>query len=134
MSKTKKNNNNNTKAGAPNDYNNTNRSVLSSQPILLHSISLNNGNNHQINHNNNNNNNTNHYNNGHEAPKAGTVKKNKKIDKSQISGPTGFRVVQHVGLTNNNFEVNKTSAFFFSFCCLYCLFSVVILFDEINFS
>jgi hypothetical protein len=37
--------------------------------------------------------------------KFGTLKKNKKIDKSQISSPTGFRVVQHVGLSNNNFEV-----------------------------
>lgn len=46
--------------------------------------------------------------------KFGTVKssnkdtnKKKKIDKSQISAPTGFKVVQHVGLSsnNNNFEV-----------------------------
>jgi hypothetical protein len=49
--------------------------------------------------------------NSQSSQKFGTVKKNKKIDKSQISGPTGFRVVQHVGLTNNNnFEV------------LYCFF------------
>ena len=40
-----------------------------------------------------------------DSNKFGTNKKNKKIDKSQISGPTGFRVVQHVGLSNNNFEV-----------------------------
>jgi hypothetical protein len=31
-------------------------------------------------------------------------KKNEKIDKSQISSPTGFRIIQHVGLSNNNFE------------------------------
>ena len=37
--------------------------------------------------------------------KFGTVKTKKKFDKSQISGPTNFRVVQHVGLNNNNFEV-----------------------------
>ena len=37
--------------------------------------------------------------------KNGTVKTKKKFDKSQISGPTNFRVVQHVGLNNNNFEV-----------------------------
>lgn len=40
-----------------------------------------------------------------ETSRFGTLKKNKKVDKSQISGPTGFRVVQHVGLTDNNFEV-----------------------------
>lgn len=34
-------------------------------------------------------------------------KKAKKISKAEISYPTGFRVVQHVGLTNGkNFEVN----------------------------
>jgi hypothetical protein len=42
------------------------------------------------------------------SQKLATGKKGKKIDKSQISGPTGFRVVQHVGLTtNNNFEVQN---------------------------
>lgn len=40
--------------------------------------------------------------------KFGTLKKNKKIDKSQISSPTGFRIVQHVGLSNNNFEVSRS--------------------------
>lgn len=43
-------------------------------------------------------------------------KKKKKIDKSQISGPTGFKVVQHVGLSTNNttsnFEVIFTFLFF----------------------
>ena len=38
--------------------------------------------------------------------KFGTLKKNKKFDKSQISGPTNFRLVQHVGFSNNNFEIN----------------------------
>ena len=35
--------------------------------------------------------------------------KKKKIDKSQISGPTGFKVVQHVGLStsSNIFEVTN---------------------------
>ena len=37
--------------------------------------------------------------------KNSTVKTKKKFDKSQISGPTNFRLVQHVGLNNNNFEV-----------------------------
>lgn len=44
--------------------------------------------------------------------KSGTLKnkKNKKIDKSQISNPTGFRVVQHVGLSSgNNFEINLSA-------------------------
>lgn len=44
-------------------------------------------------------------------------KKKKKIDKSQISGPTGFKVVQHVGLSNNNstsnFEVKIITFLFF---------------------
>ncbi len=38
--------------------------------------------------------------------KSGTLKKNKKIDKSQIRSPSGFRIVQHVGLSDNNFEVS----------------------------
>ena len=47
-----------------------------------------------------------------ETSKFGTLKnkKNKKIDKSQISNPTGFRVVQHVGLSSgNNFEFNLSA-------------------------
>lgn len=39
----------------------------------------------------------------------GTLKgnsKKKKIDKADISNPTGFRVVQHIGLDNNKFEFN----------------------------
>lgn len=38
-------------------------------------------------------------------------KKKKKIDKSQISGPTGFKVVQHVGLStnNSNFEIQLSN-------------------------
>ena len=47
---------------------------------------------------------TNNYTN--DSSKFQTLKKSKKFDKSQISGPTNFRVVQHVGLTNNNFEVH----------------------------
>lgn len=74
----------------------TNRMVLSSQPIIL---------------------NTNaqmlpQSNRDQETSKYNTIKskKNKKIDKSQISNPTGFRVVQHVGLsTNNNFEISLSS-------------------------
>jgi hypothetical protein len=38
--------------------------------------------------------------------KFGIQKKDEKIEKSQISSPTGFRIVQHVGLSNNNFEVS----------------------------
>lgn len=33
-------------------------------------------------------------------------KNKKKIDKSEISGPTGFRVVQHVGLSDNKYDIN----------------------------
>jgi hypothetical protein len=102
MSKTKKNSNKT--IGQNENYNMNNRSILSAQPITLNLIDS-----HHMNINNNNintNGNHNHYNNSHETNKGGSAKKNKKIDKSQISGPTGFRVVQHVGLTNNNFEVN----------------------------
>jgi hypothetical protein len=103
MSKTKKNSN---KAiGQNENYNMNNRSILSAQPITLNLIDSH----HHMNINNNNGNtngNHNHYNNSQETIKVGSAKKNKKIDKSQISGPTGFRVVQHVGLTNNNFEVS----------------------------
>jgi hypothetical protein len=35
-----------------------------------------------------------------------TLKKNKKFDKTQIGAPTNFRIVQHVGLTNNDYEVS----------------------------
>lgn len=38
--------------------------------------------------------------------KFSTLKKNKKFDKTQIGAPTNFRIVQHVGLTNNDYEVN----------------------------
>ena len=49
--------------------------------------------------------------------KNGTVKTKKKFDKSQISGPTNFRLVQHVGLNNNNFEVYLSlSRYFFTIC------------------
>lgn len=91
MSKTKKNSNK-----AMDQHESSNRSILSSQPITLNLV-----NSSQMN-------NVNHYNgNANENnSKVGSAKKNKKIDKSQISGPTGFRVVQHVGLTNNNFEVS----------------------------
>ncbi len=101
MSKTKKNSNKT--IGQNENYNNNNnnsRSILSAQPITLNLIDS-----HQMNNISNNYNNG-HYNNMQETSKGGSAKKNKKIDKSQISGPTGFRVVQHVGLTNNNFEVN----------------------------
>ena len=101
MSKTKKNSNKT--IGQNENYNMNNRSILSAQPITLNLIDS-----HQININNNNINTNGNHNHSHETNKAGSAKKNKKIDKSQISGPTGFRVVQHVGLTNNNFEVNFT--------------------------
>ena len=97
MSKTKKNSNKTIgqNENYNNNNNNNNRSILSAQPITLNLIES-----HHMNNNSNG-----HYNNTHETNKGGSAKKNKKIDKSQISGPTGFRVVQHVGLTNNNFEV-----------------------------
>lgn len=39
--------------------------------------------------------------------KYGTIKKlPKKISKSQIGKPDDFRVVQHIGLKNNDFDVN----------------------------
>ena len=100
MSKTKKNTNK-----ALNQNENNNRSILSSQPITLNHINsshLSNGN-----HYNNSSMSHNGSINGHDTiSKQGSAKKNKKIDKSQISGPTGFRLVQHVGLSNNNnFEV-----------------------------
>lgn len=38
--------------------------------------------------------------------KFSTLKKSKKFDKTQIGAPTNFRVVQHVGLTNNDYEVS----------------------------
>jgi len=41
--------------------------------------------------------------------KFSTLKKNKKFDKTQIGAPTNFRVVQHVGLTNNDYEINVTA-------------------------
>ena len=33
------------------------------------------------------------------------VNSNKKLNKNDISQPTDFRLVQHIGLENNNFKV-----------------------------
>jgi len=41
--------------------------------------------------------------------KFSTLKKKKGFDKTQIGAPTNFRVVQHVGLTNNDYEINLTA-------------------------
>ena len=73
--------------------NDANRPVLASQPVTLNLNPI------QSNFQSSGSSNT------IDLNKFGTNKKNKKIDKSQISGPTGFRIVQHVGLSNNNFEV-----------------------------
>lgn len=74
----------------------TNRMILSSQPIILNT-------NAQVQQTVR----------EQESSKFNTItnKKNKKIDKSQISNPTGFRIVQHVGLSSasNNFEISLSS-------------------------
>ncbi|CAF0704550.1 unnamed protein product [Brachionus calyciflorus] len=76
-----------------------NRLVLAAQPVTLNAYPQINP---QVNKQNS------------DQSKFGTLKnkKNKKIDKSQISGPTGFRVVTHVGLSNvgNNFEFKSSSS------------------------
>ena len=41
--------------------------------------------------------------------KFSTLKKKKKFDKTQIGAPTNFRVVQHVGLTNNDYVIELTA-------------------------
>jgi hypothetical protein len=98
MSKTKKNSNKT--IGQNENYNMNNRSVLSAQPITLNLIDS-----HHMNINININTNGN---NVQESNKSVSVKKNKKIDLSQISGPTDIRLVQNGSLTNNNIEVSFT--------------------------
>ena len=98
MPKTKKNSNK--KIGQNENYNMNNRSILSAQPITLNLIDS-----HHMNININIKTNGK---NSQDTNKEGSAKKNRITDLSQISRPTSYRVIQHVGLTNNNFEVSFT--------------------------
>jgi hypothetical protein len=88
------------KAIGKNEKSNMNNcSILSAQPITLNFIDSHHHMNININTNGKN---------SQETNKGGSAKKNRIIDLSQISGPTGFRVVRHVDLAKNNFEVSFT--------------------------